>query len=424
MAALDYYDDVNQQQFYMLDRLYGIPEFVKQAEFETGQDVRDLPATAFAEPVHRKFPCHTKAATWLAQAYFSANQGLYSKEQAGVIQDRIEKSAQYWGIQNLTHSFKKGWAKLASREMPEVSDGDHALVVDYGTHKLRRMPMPNAISVKLAADFLYANRAKYPLQWRKSAARRILRKMSFYDGQAAKGVKVAGAELGITKLSYEVRNYLERAAGLGAAMPEKVAEKIAQRVFMLPERRDDLRLKLAEVAQDIAKVDSLSNDELDKVAELLDEVDRSTGLAAYYHTSVDMPEEICYDVLEKEAAAILDGHVVLTTGNVYPLELFRNLPIDKMAAVMGDEFADAVRNEAGDLDLEKFAEVAPTLPRPDALLLERIVSSSEGEPTRMEKVARAAKSCDLSFDKDEMRKFLADQGRKVSEPDYTLTAKR
>lgn len=409
MPGLDYLDDVNHQQFYTLDKLYGIPEFVKNAQVDDTKTRDTLPSTVFADHVHRKFPCHTKVATWLAQAYFSLNNAAYSTKDAAIIQDRIDKSAAYWGIQGLVNGFKKAWTKLASTEMPTVSDDDHALVVDYGGHKLRRMPMPNAISVKLAANYLYANRFKYPYIWRKTAARRIMRKMAHYDSLAAKGVKVAGAEAGATRLDKEVQDYLQRAAGLGANVPIKIAEKLAERVIMLPEKHDDIRLKLAEVAKNVDSMDEITLDELEKVAELVDAVDRETGLCNYYHRSVEMPEQFCFDVLEKEAAAIVEGHISLTTGNAYPVEIFKDLPLAKIAEVMGKEFADAVTDASGlGLDLSKLAEIAPTLPRPDAALLEKAIDASG-----QEKQARAARMAKADLSKEGLADFFKGQGHDV-----------
>ncbi len=409
---------MNHQQLYTLDRLYGVPEFVKKAQAEDSEVRKSLPSVVFADVVHRKFPCHTKAATWLAQAYFSLNRGAYSTKEAGLIQDRIDKSASYWGIRGILDGFKKSWTKLASQEALNVPDEDHALVIDYGDHKLRRMPMPNALSVKLAANYLYANRFKYPYLWRKTAARRILRKMAYYDDLAVRGVKIAGAELGATRLTPDVQNYLQRAAGLGANVPIRIAEKIAERVIMLPERFDEIRLKLAEVAKNIGEMENITLAELDKVAELVDAIDRETGLCNYYHRNVEMPEQFCFDILEKEAAAAVEGHISLTTGNAYPVEVFQKLPLAKIAEVMGKEFADAVADASGlSLDLSKLAEIAPTLPRPDAALLEKAIDAAG-----QEKQARASRMSNVDFSKEGLTDFFKKQGRNVEEADFTLKA--
>jgi hypothetical protein len=418
----DFYGDLNQQQLYALDRLYGLPEFVKTAEVETPEAVSNLPMHAYADTRRRKFPCHTKAATWLAQAYFTQAKPQYNTLESALVQERITKSAEYWGIRGLTEGFRRAWAKLASEARADVPDSEHALVVttDDGL-TIRRMPMPNAFSVKLAGEYLYANRFKYPYEWRKTAARKILAKALHYDGLAAKGVKMAGAELGITRFDNATQDYLERASGFGVTHPLKAAEKLAARVLQLGPKHNPIREKIAVLAKEVAEMESCKPAFLQKLAGFVDVVDRETGLCGAYHEGVEMPEEMFFDVLAKEAAAVLDNHVVLTTGNVYPIELFASLPLEKISAVLGEEFSAAVRSADGLVDPAKFAAVAPTLPRPDAALLERMLSQAGREP--LEKDARAPRMSVESFSKHDLTERFKKEGKKVTDPDFALTIK-
>lgn len=419
-SVVDYCDDANLQQLYTVEKLYGLPGFVKEAGVEDRAAFKDLPSDVFADPSLRKFPCHTKAATWLAEAYFLANKHLYSKESAALTQGRIDKFASYWGIKGLVDGLSKAWAKLASEARPDVSDADHALVVKLDDGKtFRRMPMPNAMSVKLAGEYLYANRFMYPYEWRKTAARRILKKAAEYDERAEKGEQVAGAALGATRFDPATLDYLEKAAGFGSTHPVRAAEKLANRVLMLGDSQHEVRTKLAHVIKAVAAKDEFKNaEERYKLAAMIDTIDRETGLYRHYHEGVDLPEEILFEVTQKIAEHVLNSHVTLTTGNMYRLADFAGLPLDKVAAVLGEDFAQAVGDENLRIDLNKFAEVAPTLPRPDAALLERILRESGRGATIKE--ARAALSANLTFDKAETVEFFKKQGKKVSEPDYTL----
>jgi len=416
---VDYADDRNLQQLYAVEKLYGLPSFVKEAGVEDRAELKDLPSDVFADPSLRKFPCHTKAATWLAEAYFLTSKHLYSKESASAVQGRIEKFASYWGIKGLVSGLTKAWTKLASEARPDVSDADHALVVKTDDGKtFRRMPMPNALSVKMAGEFLYANRFMYPYEWRKTAARRILKKAMEYDERAEKGEEVTGAALGIVRFDPETLDYLEKASGFGSTHPVRAAEKLANRVLMLGDSQHEVRTKLAHVIKAVAAKDEFKAEERYKLAAMIDAIDRETGLYKHYHEGVDLPEDILFEVTQKIASQVLNSHITLTTGNMYRLEDFAALPLDKVAAVLGEDFAQAVGDGNFRIDLTKFAEVAPTLPRPDAALLERILQEA-GRGTTI-KEARAALSAKLSFDKDEMVDFFKKQGKKVSEPDYTL----
>lgn len=405
MALTDFYDDLNLQQLYAFEHLTGVPEFVKSASPDP-TSIAALPSEAFADPAHRKFPCHTKAATWLANAYFQHSKGFYSANETRQIESRLKKHAGYWKIANLLDQFNTKWEKMAAFNEPkELPNDQYALVFKLGEQTIRRMPMPTPASVKAAAEYLFANRQQYTYPMRKMAARRILKKAIEFDDMYKKGELESAAPS--TRFSPETQNYLERAAGFGMTHPALVAEKIAQRVLMVRAKQPEIGAKLAELSLELADRESTTPEELSKLAEVIDAVDRDTGLYGYYHQGVDMPEEFLFDVLEKDAADVLDSQVVLTTGNTYPLGLLMQLPVEKIAEVMGNDFIDAV-STAGSLDANKVAEIVPTLPRTDAVLLERAIEAFALEP--IEKGARAARAADLTFGLDETLNVMKEKG--------------
>ena len=406
----DFYDDENRQQLFALDHLVSLPEFVKNAELETKEALAALPTTSFADPKNRKFPCHTKAASYLANAYFQAAKPLYPKEEAGSIQARLEKFASFWQIKHLCGLFNKTWAKVASAELPDLGDNDYALIYEADGHKIRHMPMPNAISVKRAGEYLYANRFMYTYPMRKMAAQRILLKAAAYDEKARKGEKVAGAAFGSLRFEHDTLAYLERAAGLGATHPMWAAEKIAQRVILLGNnnRNMGIKVKLAEVAEQLKSLHEIGTPELYKLAELVDAVDRESGLANHYNEGVDLPEEMFFAVLEKEAEEVLDNYITLQTGNSYPVETLLRLPLEKVAKVLGDDFVNAIRrDDMLGLDAYKFAELIPTLPRDDAELLERAIAEAQREP-----LAKSAWR-DADYTKEGFADYLRKRGHRV-----------
>jgi hypothetical protein len=287
----------------------------------------------------------------------------------------------------------------------------------------------------MAGEYLYANRASFPYEWRKTAARNILKEALRYDDLAERGVKLAGAVLGGTRFEPATMEYLERAAGFGMTHPLKAAEKCAQRAYMLRGNFKDYAEKMAEIAVSLREMEVASPAQMQKLAAVVDLVDRETGLCNHYHEGVDLPEEMFFDVLEKEAAAMLDSFVTLTTGNSYPVGAFASLPLEKIAAVMGSEFSDAVKSVDGlTVDAAKFAEIAPTLPRNDAALLERALEEAINVPQQkmaqatvdsafgITKEARGGKFGDPSlFSKDSMAAKFKSMGKKVEDADYTLS---
>jgi len=395
---MDVNDDVNHQQLYALDKLVGIPEFVKSAEMEP---VKQLPSSSFADSIRRKFPCHTKAATWLANAYFQQVASLYPKDQCTLVQDRIIKCADYWKIRGLVDDFNKKWEKLSRFDEPTLPDSDYAIVANVDGHKIRRLPMPTPVSVKIAGERLYADRFSYTYPMRKAAAQRILLKAAEIDKAGIENVPVGGLSFDI-----ETESYLTKAAGIGTTHPQWAAEKLANRVLMMGklDPRNEVQVNMAKVATMVGEMDQPDTETFLKLAELVDEVDRATGICHHYVHGVELPEEIFFDVQEKTAAEIIGQHVVLQNGNVYPIGAFAELPVEKISEVLGNDFANAIKDEQGKFDPVKFAEIAPTLPRDDANLLERVV--------QLEKAA-GGKCGNIDWSTDALATFFRSKGANV-----------
>ena len=153
-----------------------------------------------------------------------------------------------------------------------------------------------------------------------------------------------------------------------------------------------------------------------KLAEVLDVLDRETGLCRNYHEGVEMPEEICFTILQKEAEDILDSYITLQTGSIYPVGLLASLPLEKVAGVLGEDFTAQIKTPDGDLDIAKFAEILPTLPRPDAKLIERVLEESMKEP-----IAKAASVGKRMMEK-ELRKVARLKFKKASDLDTKVLA--
>ena len=71
-SILDHTQDLSGVETHRLTSLYAPPEFVKTASHEQlyGPEGGGLPNHVFADPVHRLYPCHTKAATWMSCLFF------------------------------------------------------------------------------------------------------------------------------------------------------------------------------------------------------------------------------------------------------------------------------------------------------------------------------------------------------------------
>ena len=375
-------DDRNHRQLWLLSKRTALPNFVKDAAVATAKEQAGLAPEVFGDPAARKFPTHTKAAAWLSYAYFLDNRGAYATKEAAHIQDRLRRAGQFWGIApDLTRLDELHAKEAAAVTKVGEADEDYALVAVVGDRKIRRMPLTDPFRTKLAGEFLCQNRRNYPYAWRKTAARKILLKAAQY----ALRKDVTDEERANSALEGDTRVYLEKAAGYGMTTPLLAAERLAVRTLMIPPQFHDLKIKMAELTQAVRSLRRCPPPYLQKLAEAVDKVDREVGLCRFYDQGVELPEELFFTVLEKQAADVLGAYVSLTTGNAWSLEDVARLPLAKIAAVLGNDFADAVVDASGlHVDLQKFAEVAPTLPRDDAVLLEKAMAAAGTEKSAAE----------------------------------------
>jgi len=363
-TAVDVVADSNHQVLHRIMQLVDTPDYVKAAGVLDPEQVAQLPQTVFADPASRKFPLHTKAAAWLAQTYFDEARHLYSTQHASQVQDKIDKAASYWGIAGQVKQASDQIRATQSHALDELTDADYALVHKVGEEVKRIMPINSAPSVKAAAAHLFNNRMKYPYNWRKLAARKILHK---------------AAELGVTGIDTESHTFLSKAASLGSAIPTHAAEKLANRALMLNDTKDHAdKVAMGKLAVTVSKMKDIPRPSvMEKLASIIDRFDRAHKLYRYYDQGVETPEEIVFDLTQKKATDLRDNYVELTTGTVIPFTALIDIKLDKIASVIGNDFAQAVSSDDSlGVDPVKFARIARTLPRDDALLLERALQAA------------------------------------------------
>lgn len=382
-APYDANDDLNHRRLFLISKQTALPGYVKEAAASTA-DHSTLPDEWCGDPIRRKFPLNTKAACWLSYAYFLGSRGAYNTKEAAFIQDRIKKAGEFWNIAGELKSLEKDLTA-------ETKAAEYALTIDVGLKSQRTLfPLADAVSVKTSGENLFANRHQYPYEWRKTAARAILRK---------------AAQLTDVAFSGEAQRWLEKAAGFGVTSPRLAAEKLANRVLMIPNKFGALRVKMAELTKTVQRMPKCTPTFLQKLAAVVDRVDRDTGLARWYRETVDLPEEMFFDVLQKDAASVLSDHVSLTTGHAWPMSEISKMSLEKIAGVLGHDFVKAVADDSGTkIDLDKFAALAPTLPRDDAALLETALNAA------LQKEAKVIRDQRKDLDADNFLAYLKGRG--------------
>lgn len=351
-----------------------LPAFVKNADVANEKPAADAPLTVYGDAVNRRFPCHTKVATWLSCLYFwgrNQSEKWASACPVDMVADRLTKAAQYWGILPDVQNLQKVITEKSASPERKLEDDDYALIVNYGNERIRRFPIVNATTIKKAAANLYRFRMSYPYAWRKKAANKILERAMKYNAQP----------------DPVHLDYLVKASGAYPADNAEVASKLQLRSYVFP---DEIRERMRKVADMLVKNAGVK---ISKICELLDTVDRHYKKYAMYNAPADnrleMPEEVCYSGLSVKLAEATPS-VQLTTGSTFALEDIKKAGLEPFSLLPAEYLTSIVANDKGDLDMAKVADVLPTIPKDDAQTLERTLSAVGVKPMEKEAMVKAA----------------------------------
>lgn len=367
-TVLEPISDVSKQGFWRLAKLYPLPDYVKQASQSVLEPAESLPTTAFADIVRKRFPCHTKAATYISYMYFLEGKDDIPDKSAGLIQSRLNNFAARWGIAPDVKALRTKHAAAHRNSRDALPDSAFAIVwVDDGGRKSRHLPLRNAMEVKIAAEWFRTNRDHFKWDDRQTIATKILDKAARF-----------GAGLGEA-----LDDMLEKQAGQGVYVPSVAAEMIQNRVRAVDKLPEAVRLQMLKLAKEVQANPALATDPATtaNLARTIDVFDRGYGLAGHYSGLVPRIEDVLFAGTLKMAGKFVKNACTLITGAVFEKEQFGKLAVSEVRALLGDDIAGAVADGL-EIDPEKMAEVAATLPRPDAQKLE-ILMSDIGETPRI-----------------------------------------
>jgi hypothetical protein len=338
-----------------LDRLFGLPEFVKQADVEDLSFDRDprLSANAFADAANKAYPCHTKAACYVSTARFWSREA--DEEADPQVAEKLASMAKFWGIEDVVRGLtEKIAADYAVNDPSNLKDEDYGLVTVVGGEKLRDYPLIDAESVKAAACRFREDRVHYPWPVRRDTARRILEKAASFEADL---LPHAG--------------YLEltESAALEPRSSVSVGIRLARRIPLI-KTAEAARVNLARLVN-ACDDQAVSAEEFDKIAEAVDELDREHDLTKLYGVkgSIELLESARFyvDPAEKQAS----GKIRLTNGQLIGPEEMEKISLQHFQVL--PDYLSAVET-GGRLDMEKLADVLPTMPADDANLLCRTLN--------------------------------------------------
>lgn len=360
-VILDPAGDKNKTELVKLASRYDFPNFVRSADLDNTMNPGQIAVTAYADPVHQKYACHSAAATWLSAVYFHEKAAEYHPKQRERICERFEKFANFFGIRSAYDEVvKKAEALRGNDQLP---DSAYAYVWQAKDgSKERYYPMTNALQVKVAAEWLHDNQDRIPFADRNVIGNKILEKAARF-----------GTGLG------EFSDFIEKQAGRGIPDPLEVYSMLENRAALARKQdHKDAILKLASAVKSTPRV-ALQPNELVKLAATVDMIDHAIGLKGKYTEILPRPEDVIFKVTYTKAASDMSRLCALQTGNVYEKEQLSKLAREDVANLFGNDFANEVCTGL-DVDPEKLAEVAHTLPRPDAELLEHLLSEVGQRP--------------------------------------------
>lgn len=386
--VLDQSGDLNLSELHRYNQLYGFPDYVKNASQSSYAVPPERKPTLFADPRNYQFPLHSKAATYVSQVFFLERQAEVHPKLRGAIQERIDKVAQFFGIASDLAAVKE---KYANAQRDTTPDSAYAIVTTNAVgEKERRYPLRNTMEVSAAAKWYCERQAElreqYPYSDRQRIADRILDRADQLSAH----------------LPETVSETLQKAAGRGRNSPQKIAEAMRSRVKAAAVNgKAELKLMFNKLADNVANKPSAFLDPatLTQLAETIEMFDRETRLLNKYSAAIPPVEDLVFGVTFEKLAYLHDHSCQTLTGSVYTNDQFAKLSVSEVRDMFGDEVAEQVTKGLGEqIDPEKFAEIAGTFPRPDAVALDDLMQDKGLDP--LQKDAQA-----IGFSYDELRKM-------------------
>lgn len=268
---MDHIHDKNLSGFAKIMQNIEIPEFLKQAELNDPEDLKDLPKEAFANPETREFPIDTQENTWLSMAYFY--KFAAREPNRLLIEKLLEKAAQFW---DMPESEIKKLKSLQDKIIEKTASAVYTLKLTHEDEVLYKTDITTEDDLQKAASEIVQNPGKYTYALRKQAAEQLL-------GIAEK-----------MNVQLPVRAELEKTAARGVNTLGNVQSLIVQRACMYRDILPELSVKLEKIASELESDNGyIQTKQLQKVAGLLDAGDRAVGFnVKYTNPGFPPPEQL------------------------------------------------------------------------------------------------------------------------------------
>ena len=395
--VLDPASDTTGAELTRLASLYEFPDFVKNAAIDDILQPGELVSNAFADEVNRKFACHTPAATWLSQLYFEEHKDQLQPAQRAHIENRLQKFAQLFGIENERTVVQEKVAM--NRRVEDIPDSDYAYVWDDPENGVQKFyPLRNPQEIKAAADWLFSVRDRMIYADRQKVAARVLEKA----GSAAIG------------LPEDTLEFLDKQAGNGIPDVDQLTLAIRYRAALAKDAQ--LRTEIEKMAELVLQVPQLLATTVNMVefASTLETIDHALGIRGRYSENLARPEDVLFSHTHRKIAADVATLCPLQSGSLYEHAQFEKLSRDTIVADFGEAVARQVCRGL-EVDGAEFAKFAANLPHLQARRVEEMLAEI-GQHSQMRKSGGS-----LSLPVSELTQ-LAEQYARSLPPDLRLHA--
>lgn len=348
---------------------YGAPGLVKRASRED-TDTTAFPDTAFASE-KRAFPVMTADDTWVSCMFYANNFEKLEKYAAVRIGSNLLQASKLWHIEQDVLAM---WRKSAdARDAASRDATAYAMEFTQDGTTVKSFPISGVDHiVKSAAEFIKV-RPTLNLELRQKLANNL--------------VKAALSHNAFDDLPEQVL----RSSGDGYVISEMVADGWLKRANLMAERQNTPAANLARNASKqfrACRIDNPTPDDFQKIAKAFDDFDTTHRITHLYAQGLPLPEDSTYCETYIGLAKKASQHIKLTNGATYEIAAMGKLTLEKLAEVLGDEFAsDMTCPLTGKFDIEKAASVFPTLPRPEAALIDQLLEQVSASSVFREKQA-------------------------------------
>lgn len=330
-----YHGDSTYAQLHVLSRSRPlVREMLKTANF--GENVDDLPSSAFAWEDERRFPVHTQADT-VASILYRSKLGSAVPQH---VDAKLEKAAEIYNISDVVFTGQK------TASAPEV---EYALPVFTKTasdqqvdHGASRLPLDSAANIKVAEDVLCRDFQRLTLEARADAFSRLTKQAQ------TKGV--------------ELRPFTQRLAGLTVTDTGQLCEWLEARATACEGAAKQAFDKMAaNLRQGEAEITE-RKDQV-KLASAIQQLDQMAGLEKHYDRKLPDPLQTVFNTT-KIAEETCD-----VAGRKVACSVLMNLP----EGVWDDVDMPEMSKIAQEGDTVEFKQVFDTIPQDIKVVLRNYV---------------------------------------------------